>query len=816
MKKTKRIFAAALAAMLLVLAMPFSAFAAEAYEISEFDYGYWGPSDTPLLVILVNADPSLDGQNNEDGEVFLRYTDHSYWSNMFFGDGPKTMKAYFETQSGGNFRFIPAEESFSDFRKNNAVNDGIVEVTVTTSIAKSTKGSTSDPERYAALAACVENGYVDFSVYDKNGDKRVTEDELMVAFIMAGYEYTRNSTNTPSYNAHEMSFNYGFNGIQVSTDYVKCGEMINNDTPLTVGSFCHELGHALGNGDLYAAGATSSWGGANSPAGKVSIMAGNGSSGKNAGEMSGESPSNYDPYHLTVYGLYDYTSVGDGTYTLYSRQSDKGEYNILKVSTPNPSEYYLIENRYFDNSSEHFDSDTNYEGTRGILIWHVDQGLADAGRAGAGMRINSRGTNADIGVAALAPVVPSVADGGEPRNPASSGVFNKAGLVFDCHDYKFPGSETWNTSLTAEQEEGFNLQIEILDDPGHEIQIKITGAPTDVSPRYDQVITSTETTMSVVGKIIDLNNQTLTSLTLDLSASEDFANAKTISLKPNTDGTYEYTFDGLNHSTYYYVRTTLGTKNGDFAETEKAMTTMVKVEDTSKYKVNFYRGLTENDRAYSQTAKVGEALVLKFPMNKSGYVFAGWYTDAEYKNFYDVSVPKNEPGDIDLYARWVKAEEAATLTVKGATLVNEKVNGTGAGVVGETFHEPTVVLKDGEAVEWYADAAFTTPFDFTKAIEGTDAVTIYAKIVKEGAGSEETSSSVTEMTEETTSASSSETQEFSDAEATTNASEDTEKTEKTEKTDSEGGMPVGVIVVIVAAVLIAILAVVLAVTKKKK
>ncbi|MBQ8497652.1 MAG: InlB B-repeat-containing protein [Clostridia bacterium] len=806
MKKTTRILAAALAAMLLLLAMPFSVFAAEAYEISEFDYGYWGPADTPLLVILVNADPSLDGLSYEDGEVFLQHKDHSYWSNMFFGDGPKTMKSYFEIQSGGNFRFIPAEENFSDFRKNNEANDGIVEVTVTTAISKGTKGSTSDPERYAALAACVENGYVDFSVYDKNGDKRVTEDELMVAFITAGYEYTR-STSTPSYNAHMSSFNYGFGGIQVSTDYVKCGEMINNDTPLTVGSFCHELGHALGNGDLYAAGATKSWGGANSPAGKVSVMAGNGSSGSNTGESKGESPSNYDPYHLTVYGLYDYTSVGDGTYTLYSRQSGKGEYNILKVSTPNPSEYYLIENRYYDNSSPHFDSETNYDGTRGILIWHVDQGLADAGRAGAGMRINSGGVNADIGVAALAPVVPSVADGGEPRNPASSGVFNKAGLVFDCHDYKFPGSETWNTSLTSEQEEGFNLQIEILDDPGHEIKIKITGAPTDVSPRYDQVITSTETTMAIAGKITDLNTQTLTSLTLELSTSEDFKDAKSVSIKPNTDGTYDHTFEGLNHSTYYYVRTTLGTKNGDFAETEKVMTTMVKVEDTSKYKVNFYRGLSENDRAYSQTAKVNEALVLKFPMNKTGYVFAGWYTEAEYENFYDVSVPKTEPGDIDLYARWVKAEEAATLTVKGATLVNEKVNGTGAGVVGETFHEPTVVLKEGETVEWYADAAFTTPFDFTKTIESADAVTIYAKIVKAGASSEETSTTLP-GTEETTTASS--------ATETTSATENTENTsEDTQKTDSESGMPVGVIVVIVAAVLIAIVAALLVVKKKK-
>ena len=118
MKKTTRLFAIALAAMFLVLAMPFAAFAAETFEITEFDYGYWGPKDTPLLVILVNADPSSDGPSYEDGEIFLKHQDHSYWSNMFFGDGPKTLKTYFEIQSAGNFRFTPAEETFSDFRKN--------------------------------------------------------------------------------------------------------------------------------------------------------------------------------------------------------------------------------------------------------------------------------------------------------------------------------------------------------------------------------------------------------------------------------------------------------------------------------------------------------------------------------------------------------------------------------------------------------------------------------------------------------------------------------------------------------------------------
>lgn len=730
MKKFTRILALMLASLLLVSVIPFAASAAGTdFEISEFDYGYWGPTDTPLLVILVNLDPDgyADGEANE---TLLRHKDHSYWHNMFFGDGPKTMKTYFEIQSGGNFRFTPAPENYANASKKNVANDGIIEVTVNTSVASSTKGSTSDPERYAALAAAVTGGYVDFAVYDKNNDGRVTENELMVAFITAGYEYTRNGSQTPSYNAHKSSFSYGFNGTTVSTDYVKCGEMIDNNTPLTVGSFCHELGHALGNGDLYAAGG-GNWGGANSPAGKVSVMAGNGSAGANNGEKKGESPSNFDPYHLTVYGLYDYTNVGDGTYTLYSRQSKEGKYNILKVTSPNPNEYYLIENRYFDNSTEHFDSDTNYEGTRGIIIWHVDQGIADAGRAGAGMRINSPGTNADIGVAALGPVATHVDDGGTPRHTATSGVFNEAGLVFNCHDYFFPGSETWYTSLTEEEAKNFNLKIEILDDPGHEIRIKVMGS-VNAAPRYTFTTKTEENTISVHGQITDLNAQVLTSLKLEVSKNEDFSNAVSVSLTPGTDGTYSHVFTNLDRGATYYTRVVLGTKNGDFSKMIKDIIPQIVVEDTTKYQIRFFRGISNNDKAYSVDAKVGEPVVLTFPMNKSGYVFAGWYLDEAYTERYNVSAGKNDHQDITLYARWVAKDTAAKLTVKGATLVNTKVDETGYGVIGETFHEPTVVLNEGESVLWFTDNTYTTPFEFNKTIESADAVTVYAAVLKAG------------------------------------------------------------------------------------
>ena len=80
----------------------------------------------------------------------------------------------------------------------------------------------------------------------------------------------------------------------------------------------------------------------------------------------------------------------------------------------------------------------------------------------------------------------------------------------------------------------------------------------------------------------------------------------------------------------------------------------------------------------------------------------------------------------------METDSAAKLTVKGATLINANVNAFAYGIVGETFREPTIVLNEGETVRWFADADFTIPFDFTKIIENTDGVTLYAAILKEG------------------------------------------------------------------------------------
>ena len=93
MKRSTRLLAILLASILCFSLIPLSTAAATDFEITEFDYGYWGPTDTPLLVILVNLDPD-SGTDGEDNEILLRQKDHSYWSEMFFGDGEKSGTNY--------------------------------------------------------------------------------------------------------------------------------------------------------------------------------------------------------------------------------------------------------------------------------------------------------------------------------------------------------------------------------------------------------------------------------------------------------------------------------------------------------------------------------------------------------------------------------------------------------------------------------------------------------------------------------------------------------------------------------------------------
>ena len=131
--------------------------------------------------------------------------------------------------------------------------------------------------------------------------------------------------------------------------------------PVEIGVFCHELGHALGLPDLYDTD------GSSGGAGGWDLMAAGGYGGN---QSRPDRPSHLSawskvwlgfrsPYRVMLPGVYAIGPVEEG-----------GE--ILRIDTPIPTEYLLVEYRArvgFDDSLP----------GQGLLVWHVDDDQVSAG-----------------------------------------------------------------------------------------------------------------------------------------------------------------------------------------------------------------------------------------------------------------------------------------------------------------------------------------------------------------------------------------------------------------------------------------------------
>ncbi len=104
---------------------------------------------------------------------------------------------------------------------------------------------------------------------------------------------------------------------------------------------------------------------------------------------------------------------------------------------------------------------------------------------------------------------------------------------------------------------------------------------------------------------------------------------------------------------------------------------------------------------------------------KAGYTFAGWCSDSSLDTLYDFSAPVRS--SMKLFAKWQINTYAVTFDAQG-----------GSSVAAQTVEHGSVAAKPADPVRagyafkgWYADADFTTAFDFGKPI--TANTTVYAK-----------------------------------------------------------------------------------------
>ncbi len=689
MKRLRKILAASLALMLLLSAVSFAGAAETTATNGRVIDGY---DPIPLLVIKINCDADGDGKDcyeevyeenvyNDDGTIkyykgerkyaYAKWKDSTsskygeqfcyspdeYWANLCFGEGFGTLNDYYKYISNGRFYWIPAEET------SGKVNDGVITVTVNEKHPGSRDGGDlgSGAERGKALKAADE--FVDFSKFDKNGDGEIDFTELSIVFIYGGAE---KSYNTPegyqySFSTHahvsHMSYQTEQDGIMLWSDlpYVRMGEYKGGNNPWSqMGKLAHELGHVLNAKDLYTN--SEGWVGG---CGELSLMGG-GSGGSNDGISS---PTVLDPYYKVLYGFADETVAKSGTneYTLYSHESTKGEFNVIRVNLPNPNEYLLIENRShsssgYDNNSLNEDKDGN--SMQGILIWHIDQNIVNS---------YARPNNASEGHAAGFTVI-TPTNNVQDVDANSTWSKDSASNIFVASNeaqYKFPVSTggdpdaTWHTSLTEEQAAECNIRIEFLTSAGDEMTIRISGAY-DLAPEFAGAASeTTQTSLAIKAGITDYNGAEILSCKMKISKNADLSGATEINVTKNENGEYIGLFESLTPDTEYHYVISIESTHGTVEKKGSEFTYPVPPEKTkATITVNINGDIRPS---LTVKLKVGEVVeIAKNYLVKKGYTLEGWYLDEELTKPYDITKPIETLDDFAIWAKWKKDAPAQT------------------------------------------------------------------------------------------------------------------------------------------------------------
>jgi len=268
------------------------------------------------------------------------------WSDLIFGNQRKQLNEYELRNTHGSMSFKPVIES------EGVANDGIITINMNythpqyTDINGSQK---SDVELRKGEALAIVDNYVDFAQYDLNGDNTLSSAELTIIFVLAGQEQamTADKAHNGSVWGRWMSGFMPFytqDAVKLLDIVVKAGDItigeLHGTQIATVGIVAHELHHDLYNSiDIYDLDNTTRG------IGNFGMMSG-GAHGFDVtrGDRAGDSPALANAYTQIKAGLVVPQEINASTNGLVSIPANLTTYNVIKINTSRPNEYFLVEN----------------------------------------------------------------------------------------------------------------------------------------------------------------------------------------------------------------------------------------------------------------------------------------------------------------------------------------------------------------------------------------------------------------------------------------------------------------------------------------
>ncbi len=304
-------------------------------------------------------------------------TTEAQWNSSLFG-ATGSVKGYYDEVSYGQLTLSPATESYG------TANNGIVGWLNLGYNHPNTGGNTDDRNRQLTKDAIVAaDPYIDYSSYDADSNGYITNTELHVIVIVAGYEASYGGSPTPKVWGHRWSLGWSVpaptvDGVVVGDysnggGYAQFGEWHGpalSGHIATIGIMVHELGHDLSWPDLYDTD------GSSEGVGEWSVM---GSGSWLGTTFSGDTPGHPSAWEKWYQGWLTPVQL-QGTNTNYNvpRVEDNKTNSVIQLldnpngvdwsfgQTSGTGEYFLVENR----------QKTGYDAALpgcGLLIWHIDE-----------------------------------------------------------------------------------------------------------------------------------------------------------------------------------------------------------------------------------------------------------------------------------------------------------------------------------------------------------------------------------------------------------------------------------------------------------